>query len=342
VQLFPCLLMSLVGGTPAPEYVLVTSNARRIEAVLTYELRYDNVSAAEWIVFGAAAPELPGQAGVKSRFEPEAKLVKDLSPLGRPIFLARVPASKERYARSVPIRITYEAQLRARHLRPRKAEAPAVEGLAPTERSATLYKGGDVDLDAPAFQQWLRANKLARNAAESDVDFGRRVFLALKNQLTYVYTSSLDRRASAVCQAGKSDCGGMATLFVSVLRAQGIPARTLVGRWAQSADPNQKLSGSAYYQWHVKAEFFAQGVGWVPVDLSSAVLHDKSKAGLAYFGHDPGDFFTQHVDTNLEMDTIHFGRQQLHNLQTPAIWVTGSGSVDLRKETEGWQVRALP
>ena len=43
-----------------------------------------------------------------------------------------------------------------------------------------------------------------------------------------------------------------------------------------------------YFQEHIKAEFYAQGVGWVPVDLSSAVLHDTSDAKLRYFGNDAG------------------------------------------------------
>jgi len=51
---------------------------------------------------------------------------------------------------------------------------------------------------------------------------------------------------------GWSDCGGLATLYVSILRANGIPARCLTGR---SIDPNTP---------HVKMDFYAEGVGWVP------------------------------------------------------------------------------
>ena len=41
------------------------------------------------------------------------------------------------------------------------------------------------------------------------------------------------------------------------------------------------LSGVEYFQWHVKAEFFARGVGWIPVDCSSAILHDKTPERLS-------------------------------------------------------------
>jgi hypothetical protein len=112
----------------------------------------------------------------------------------------------------------------------------------------------------------------------------------------------------------------------------------MVGRWAQSAK-KEKLGDVDYYQWHVKAEFFADGVGWVPADLSSAVLHDKKPDGLTFFGNDPGDFLVQHLDESLEVDSIHFGRQPILYLQIPVYWVTGQGTLDNTKRTEGWVVK---
>src|SRR5687768_18271000 len=45
-------------------------------------------------------------------------------------------------------------------------------------------------------------------------------------------------------------------------------------------------------------------------------------------------FLVQHIDGNLEIDTIHFGKQELAVLQRPAFWVTGSGNLDDLKITE--------
>ncbi|MBV9124563.1 MAG: transglutaminase domain-containing protein [Planctomycetes bacterium] len=173
------------------------------------------------------------------------------------------------------------------------------------------------------------------------MDFARRVFLAIRSGFSYEYRLGMDWRASAVAQARKSDCGGLSILFVSIMRANGIPARTLYGRWAASARPADQLSGAPYYQTHVKAEFFGNGVGWVPVDVASAILHDRSREGLRYFGQDAGDFLTFHVDPNLLLDTGLFGMQPLHNLQTPAWWLRGSGTLEPRSTSEDWQVRPL-
>jgi transglutaminase-like putative cysteine protease len=151
----------------------------------------------------------------------------------------------------------------------------------------------------------------------------------------------MDRLASSVCKSSGSDCGGLSALFCAVMRASGVPARALVGRWARSDDPAETLGGEPYHQWHVKGEFFAKGIGWVPVDLASGVLHDKSAEGLRFFGDDAGDFLTFHLDTDLDVDTIHFGRKTVQNLQTPAYWVTGKGSADKPIVTEEWQVKEV-
>ena len=90
------------------------------------------------------------------------------------------------------------------------------------------------------------------------------------------------------------------------------------------------------------AEFFARGIGWVPVDLSSAVLHDKTEAGLLFFGHDPGDFLTLHVNPDLVVDSVHFGRKEVDCLQGIAFWVTGSGSTDGQTIREDWKVTSGP
>ncbi len=78
----------------------------------------------------------------------------------------------------------------------------------------------------------------------------------------------------------------------------------------------------------MKATFFAAGVGWVPVDIGSAMLLDKSSEGLEFFGTDNADFLTLHVDTDLEFDTVFFGRKTVETVQAPVFWVTGSGSFD--------------
>jgi hypothetical protein len=221
--------------------------------------------------------------------------------------------------------------------------APPASKTLNAEIAQSLVASETLDFDTHAFQTALDQNDLRPHRDETELDFARRVFVALRPQLHYEYRADLDRRSSAVWQSTKSDCGGINGLYVSVLRANGIPARTLCGRWAKSAKDSDTLGGLPYAQWHVKAEFFLPRVGWIPVDLSGAVqCAPANDTGLAYFGSDRGDFITMHTDFDLMVDALRFGRQRIIADQGFAYWVTGTGSMTGHTSHETWQVRDLP
>jgi transglutaminase-like putative cysteine protease len=333
-------LIALVSLAAEPTHKLGTAQAGRIAATISYDVQCESLTAGEWLLFAADAPTLPGQTDVKSRIAPAGNPITELSDLKRPILLARIPADTDELKHGVKLEVVYEATLWSRRLIPlRKGDrGPVVNDLTAAERAAALRSAGELQHDDEQLQEWLTDKKLIRGQEESEIDYARRVFTTIRKNFTYEYQPEMDRAPVAVCMAGKSDCGGLSNLLVAVLRSQGIPARTLAGRWAISADEGEKLNGHAYFQYHVKAEFFAAGVGWVPVDMASGVLHDRSREGLYFFGYDPGDFLVQHIDSDLEVDTVHFGKQSLVVLQRPAFWVTGSGKLDDLKIVEGWNV----
>ena len=85
------------------------------------------------------------------------------------------------------------------------------------------------------------------------------------------------------CRLGKGNCTDFHSLFISMARAEHIPARFKIGVVIPTA-----LSGiiPGYHCW---AEFYVDGQGWMPVDASEAWKHPE----LAdyYFGaHDPNRF----------------------------------------------------
>ena len=148
----------------------------------------------------------------------------------------------------------------------------------------------------------------------------------------------MDRHASFVCQHDSADCGGMSILYVATLRANQVPARVLFGRWAKSAVAGATLQGAPYHQQHIKSEFFAQGIGWVPADLSRAVTADKSPEGLRHFGYDSGEFLTVHVDPDLEFNSGLFGTRTLPYLQSFHYYARGDGKLSHLKCDLDWQV----
>jgi hypothetical protein len=193
------------------------------------------------------------------------------------------------------------------------------------------------DFKVKAFQDWLDKTKLRRGAEESDMSFARRVFLHLKHNLSYEHRDDMDYRASAVCRAAKTDCSGMSNLFVAALRAGGVPARAVAGRHAESEKPSAQPGSLLGSQRHVRAEFFARGVGWVPVEVNNAVVDDR-RGDCAYFGNDAGDFVVLHVDTDLVVESYVAGRAPLPSLQGCCWWRRGgTGKGD--QVQEHWTVK---
>jgi len=99
------------------------------------------------------------------------------------------------------------------------------------------------------------------------------------------------------CTSKRGNCTDFHSLFIGMMRASGIPARFEIG----FPLPEGKIAGDipGYHCW---AEFYLNGVGWVPVDASEAwknpALHDY------FFGaHDVNRvFFTYGRDIRLSAD----------------------------------------
>ena len=176
-------------------------------------------------------------------------------------------------------------------------------------------------------------NKLTRAADESVLNFGHRVFSFIKHHYTYEYPTE-NHTAAQVCSAAKTDCGGLSSAFTGIMRANGIPARSRVGRWANSQKPGNTTGD--FGNWHVKAEFFAPKIGWVPVDGSSAL--GNANGDNLFFGNDPGDFITFTNDSDLLLNSFVRGPQNVRDLQGIIYWWRGSGNDEGNHVDSMWTV----
>ncbi len=337
-----CLLCLLL-AEPGPGYVLKVEPAKRISAELESSLENDQLEAREWILYAAKPPVLPCQTDISASLAPSGRSTVERGPLQRPLLWTRLPVKGRKYKSGVELTVKYRATLHSRRLVERRLAAPPTEvpPLSAKQRRDALGKSRLIDYATAPFPQWLEVNKLYRRDDEGTVDYARRIFLTVKRNFKYEYRDEMDRRASVVCRERKSDCGGLCAVFVAVMRANDVPARLLAGRWAKSSRSGHELGGVPYFQTHVKAEFFADGVGWVPVDLACAI-NRKWPGELRHFGNDPGDFLVMHVDDHVMLDTIHFGRKSMAFLQGIAYWVVAAERVDSLEMQQSWQVRKLP
>jgi hypothetical protein len=320
-------------------YRLEVKPSRRFESEYAVRIHVPGGEVEEWCLLGAKPPQLPSQHPIESRMWPPGREIVDLSPEHRPLFRALVPGRGET-RHTIEPRLLFHGVLHSRTLVVRQPGEPDPRRpeLTPPAREHHLRETQTLDYKAPAFEKWLERNRLRRDKDEGDIHFARRVYLTIKKEFKYGPGSAV---ASKMVETRQGDCGGLASVFVCALRANGIPARCLCGKWAASAVAGQTDNGAAYYQDHVKTDFFARGVGWVPVDPYSGLQFDKTKQGFDNFGNDHGDHITFNVDYDLIVPTEIAGRQELSLLQNVSFFVHGKGSLKGAKEGgEQWRVQA--
>ena len=97
---------------------------------------------------------------------------------------------------------------------------------------------------------------------------------------------------SAMClKRGRGDCGVQATLFITMCRAAGVPARWQSG-W------ETKRAGNSMHDW---AEFYCAPWGWLPADQSYGVQKsDDPKVR---------DFYLGHQDSYRTIINVDYGRE---------------------------------
>jgi len=98
----------------------------------------------------------------------------------------------------------------------------------PSENDATNVntknKWGTTPLHYPAIQR--AAQQLARKSKDP-LDFARKAYNYVGDNFKYRFVNTTDRdwTLATTLQRGSSDCGGLSSVFISLLRSRGIPAR---------------------------------------------------------------------------------------------------------------------
>jgi transglutaminase-like putative cysteine protease len=267
-------------------YKITITASKTIRATVKSAYRYPNMVAREWWVAYPLPPEFVGQPAARGRIRimeaPLAELgrTSDESALRQPLATLHWFPDTIDGGQGFTVEAIYDLTINRRKLEPGEPTA-RVTPLSRAERSAFLAPSNHFDFTSAKFRAWLTKQDLKRKKQERDLDFAYRAMETMVATHSYRFELKSDRSASAVCKAGWSDCGGLSTVYVSILRANGIPARCLSGR-------NLKPDGA-----HVRLEFYAEGVGWVPGDPALAISRHSADGG---FGHEPTDMVIMHFD----------------------------------------------
>jgi hypothetical protein len=246
-----------------------------------------------------------------------------------------VPLANGLLARPIHLEISYIVDLFDLRLR----EGADDSGLAiakPTVFDTRATKC--IDYNSPVFQEYLREQKLIRAADESNLAFAYRAYRTLCADLTKrVKTGAPDSasnwQASYQCRGQCGGCGNCSMQFVAILRANRVPARMVVGRWAKNQDGD-------YGQWHVKTDFYDPAVGWIPVDPTFGFFSCRDGNNPdPNFGNYGADFITMHLNTEVHPWHSYF-EMPLHQFGVGRY--EGSSPFHPEAAPENWSVKRLP
>jgi len=99
------------------------------------------------------------------------------------------------------------------------------------------------------------------------VDKARKIYEYVVSTMRYDETGAGWGQGDAVwaCNSKRGNCTDFHSVFIGMARAAGIPARFEIG-FALPVGSH----GGAIASYHCWAKFYAQGIGWIPVDASEA------------------------------------------------------------------------
>jgi len=83
------------------------------------------------------------------------------------------------------------------------------------------------------------------------------------------------------CEVGRGNCTDFHSYFQALCLVEGIPTRFAIGIYGAYERRSEPYTTGGYHCW---AEFFVDGRGWIPVDISEADKHPERAEGF-FGGH---------------------------------------------------------
>lgn len=163
----------------------------------------------------------------------------------------------------IKVRLRYKVTRREQALVPAK--------LSTRERTLYTEPRGLMAVDKEVRRIAYEVTKGARDP----VDKARKLYDYVFAKMAYDKTVPGWGRGDTkrACEVGRGNCTDFHSLFLSLAFASGIPGRFAIGL-QPAPDVKENDLGKGYHCW---AEFFVDGKGWVPVDISEAWKHPEKK-----------------------------------------------------------------
>ena len=164
----------------------------------------------------------------------------------------------------------------------------------------------------------LLSDQLFSECNNNRLTYAERCYEYVASHFKYINPGTGLHTLADILSAGGGDCGNLSSIYISLLRAKGIPARHVVAISAKA--DNKGYSG------HVWSEFYIQDFGWVPVDVS----HKNGNLSGNYFGMYDGKYIVVQKGVVMDYPTNFAGTKTLNFLQLFAYWYWYSTQATLK------------
>ncbi len=192
------------------------------------------------------------------------------------------------------VTVSFDA-VRKEHIQARLYDAPRLaQDERPQELGQYLKPDRLVPIDGQ-IRTWAREVVQKANA-HTDLEMARAIYDHVVSTVKYDKSGKGWGRGDIyfACEERRGNCTDFHAMFIGYCRSIGIPARFAIGFPLPSARGEGTIAG--YHCW---AEFYAKGIGWVPVDASEAAKN-PSKRGYFFGAHDENRIeFTKRRDLEL-------------------------------------------
>lgn len=186
---------------------------------------------------------------------------------GNQMLHIRVPRPRDG---TLPVTLSFNA-IRKEHL----SQPGSATGTAP-ESAAAMAKWLLPDRLVPldnTIRKWAR-KVVADARATTDLAMAHAIYNHVVATVKYDKSGKGWGRGDIyyACDQRRGNCTDFHAVFIGYARAVGIPARFAIGFPLPAERGDGKIAG--YHCW---AEFYAKGIGWVPVDASEAAKNPDKR-----------------------------------------------------------------
>lgn len=164
-----------------------------------------------------------------------------------------------------------------------------------------------------------KADILWKESNENYLDYAYACYLYVAENFNYLNPNTGLHPIADLLAAGGGDCGNLASIYINLLRAKGIPAKHII---------TVRPDGS----YHVWADFYLEKYGWIPVDVNMKLDYPNGN----YFGYCKGDGIVMSVDicNNMEIETNNYYNGVILQTYYYWYWYASKGSILLNHQVE--------